>query len=261
MINNNQERTSARRARPKASRMVIQRAGPYLLYICTFKIFDVHLTCESDTVRRPWRPDRNVLADCQWLSGHRGGTCCPDRQSSMSAATSLSALPHSSAGNPSQSVATQGALDRFRRSGRVVLQIAGTPGTRSCCHHIFAMCSSTRSSRNLRKEETPCGGHLCDFPRRCYSRHFRDNRSSALHQQRDKEDASRFATDKFISRVLPSQLEGRIPVASYTSLFITSCTFHDADYVSLAQDVDKSRALRLYHNHPAHGEHGMYCMQ
>lgn len=37
------------------------------------------------------------------------------------------------------------------------------------------------------REETPCGAHLCDFPRRCYSRHFRDNRSAALQQHRDKQ--------------------------------------------------------------------------
>jgi hypothetical protein len=94
------------------------------------------------------------------------------------------------------------------------------------------------------EQETPCGGPLCDFPRRCYSRHFRDNRSPAPHHHRDKDGASCFATDKFISRALAARLpclagwstrEGRIPVASHTSSFITSKPFHNADYVRPTQ--------------------------
>lgn len=76
-------------------------------------------------------------------------------------------------------------------------------GTANCRNtplpsHVLPCAARCAGTATPTEEETPCGGHLCDFPRRCYSRHFRDSRSSAPHHHRDKDSASCFATDKFI---------------------------------------------------------------
>lgn len=88
-----------------------------------------------DTVR----PDRNVLADCQWLSGNREGQAAligrapgAQRFHFLLCSTVLQEVHR----NPSQPQGNGGSfgsteVTRFRRIGRLVLQIAGT---RSCRH-------------------------------------------------------------------------------------------------------------------------------
>lgn len=140
-------------------------------------------------------------------------TRCPDRQSSTVRGQRVGSLSRSTV--PQDSVAIKGHSTDFA----MVLQISGTRS----CHPIRHMQFDAEVTWRKQPTTATCVIFLGDAilviseTTATQDSATRPGLSTVGYEHRDKEGASRFATDKVISKYCCHLDRGRIPVAPYTS--------------------------------------------